>query len=49
MIEDEMFKAAEENTRRIFPPRIRNMNDVTKDMFMKDGMPPEIAEMKSEP
>ena len=45
MSEDEMFKAAVENTRRIFPPRIRNMNDVIKDMFMKDGMPPEIAEM----
>ena len=45
MSEDEMFKAAVENTRRIFPPRIRNMNEVIKDMFMKDGMPLEIAEM----
>ena len=36
MSEDEMFKAAVENTRRIFPPRIRSM---------KDGMPLEIAEM----
>jgi len=45
MSEDEMFKAAVENTRRIFPPRIRSMNDVIKDMCMKDGMPLEIAEM----
>ncbi|MDD3239683.1 MAG: DUF5688 family protein [Lachnospira sp.] len=45
MSEDEMFKAAVENTRRIFPPSIRNMNEVIRDMFMKDGMPPEIAEM----
>ena len=47
MSEDEMFNAAVENNRRIFPPRIRNMNDVIKDMFMKDGIPPEIAEMMS--
>ena len=45
MSEDEMFKAAVENTRRIFPPRIRSMNDVIREMFMKDGMPLEIAEM----
>ena len=31
-------------TRRILPPRIRNMNDVMKEMFLSDGMPEEIAE-----
>ena len=43
--EEEMFKLAVDNTRRIFPPTIRSMNDVIRDMFMKDGMPPEMADM----
>ena len=43
--EEELFKLAVENTRRIFPPTVKNMNEVIRDMFMKDGMPPEIAEM----
>ena len=43
--EEELFKLAVENTRRIFPPTVRNMNDVIRDMFMKDGMPSEIADM----
>ena len=34
-----------ENTRRILSPRIRNMNEVMKEMFLSDGMPEEIAEM----
>ncbi len=43
--EEQLFKMAAENTRRIFPPRIRSMNEVICEMFMKDGMPQEIAEM----
>lgn len=43
--EEQMFKLAVENTRRIFPPTVKSMNDVIRDMFMKDGMPAEIAEM----
>lgn len=43
--EEELFKLAVENTRRIFPPTVKNMNEVIRDMFLKDGMPPEIAEM----
>lgn len=43
--EEELFKLAVENTRRIFPPTVKNMNEVIRDMFMKDGMPPEIADM----
>ena len=43
--EEEMFKLAVDNTRRIFPPTVKSMNDVIRDMFMKDGMPPEIADM----
>ena len=45
MNEEQLFKYAAENTRRILPPRIRNMNDVMKEMFLSDGMPEEIAEM----
>ena len=45
MNEEQLFKYADENTRRILPPRIRNMNDVMKEMFLSDGMPEEIAEM----
>lgn len=43
--EEQLFKLAAENTRNIFPPRVRSMNDIMKEMFAKDGMPPEIAEM----
>ena len=43
--EEEMFKLAVDNTRRILPPTVRSMNDVIRDMFMKDGMPSEIADM----
>ena len=45
MNEEQLFKCAAENTRRIFPPKLRSMNDVMKDMFLRDGMPEEIAEM----
>ena len=43
--EEQMFKLAVENTRRMFPPTVKSMNDVIRDMFMKDGMPAEIADM----
>lgn len=43
--EEQMFKLAAENTRRLFPPTVKSMNDVIRDIFMKDGMPPEIADM----
>ena len=43
--EEQMFKLAVENTRRMFPPTVKSMNDVIRDMFMKDGMPSEIADM----
>ena len=45
MNEEQLFKYAAENTRRIFPPTVRSMNDVMRDMFLKDGMPPEMADM----
>ncbi len=43
--EEQLFKLAVENTRRIFPPVVKSMNDVICEMFVKDGMPMEVAEM----
>ena len=45
MSEEQLFKCAAENTRRLFPPVVRSMNDIMKEMFARDGMPQEIAEM----
>ncbi len=45
LTEEQMFKLAAENTRNIFPPRVRSMNEIMREMFERDGMPPEIAEM----
>ena len=45
MNEEQLFKCAAENTRRIFPPKVRSMNDVMKEMFISDGMPAELAEI----
>lgn len=43
--EEQMFKLAAENTKRLLPPSVRSMNEVIREIFMKDGMPPEIADM----
>ena len=43
--EEQLFKLAVENTKRIFPPVVKSMNDVIREMFMADGMPAELAEM----
>ena len=45
MTETDLFKAAVENTKRILPPTIKSMNDVIREMFTRDGMPAEIADM----
>ena len=45
MSEEQLFKCAAENTRRLFPPVVRSMNDIIREMFARDGMPQEIAEM----
>ena len=42
---EQLFKLAAENTKRLLPPVVKSMNDVMRDIFMKDGMPPEIADM----
>lgn len=43
--EEQLFKLAAENTRRIFLPVVKSMNEVICEMFVKDGMPREAAEM----
>lgn len=44
MTETELFKAASENTRRILPPVVEDINSVIREIF-KDDMPEEIEEM----
>ena len=45
MDEEQLFKAAAENTRRILPPVIKSMNEVIREMFLADGMPPSMADL----
>lgn len=45
MKEVELFERAVENTKQIFPPTVKSMNDVIRDMFAKDGMPEDMADM----
>ena len=45
MNEEQLCKCAVENTRRIFPPIVKSMNDVIREMFISDGMPAEVADM----
>jgi hypothetical protein len=45
MNEEELFRCAVENTRRILPPTVKSMNDVMKDMFIRDGMSEDAADM----
>lgn len=43
MTEEQLYRAAVENTTRLFPPTVKSMDDVIRDMFIKDGVPSEIA------
>lgn len=45
MDEEQLFKAAAENTRRIMPPVVKSMNEVMRDIFVADGMPKELADL----
>lgn len=45
LTEEQLFKYAVENTRNIFPPTVRSMNDVMREMFLADGMPIEMVDM----
>ena len=48
MNEEQLFRHAAENTRRLFPPVIRSMNEVIRDIFTNDGVPDDIAEQMIE-
>lgn len=45
MGEEQLFRAAAENTRRILPPVVQSMNEVMRDLFVADGMPKELADL----
>ena len=45
MGEEQLFKAAAENTRRILPPTVKSMNEVMREMCIADGMPPSMADL----
>ncbi len=45
MNEEQLFKYAVENTKRILPPVVRSMNDVIREMMVGEGMPEEMSEM----
>lgn len=46
--EEQLFKLAAENTRRLLPPCVQSMNDIIREIFVKEGMPEEIADMMFE-
>lgn len=43
--EEQLFRLAAENTRRILPPCVKSMNEVLREMIIKEGMPEEFADM----
>jgi hypothetical protein len=45
LTEEQLFQAAVVNTKILLPPTIKSMNDVIRDMFTKDGMPEDMADM----
>lgn len=44
MGEEQLFEAAAENTKRILPPVVKSMDQVIRETFLADGMPPEAAD-----
>lgn len=44
MKEEDLFKAAERNTWRIFPPMVESMDAVMREMYIEGGMPPQMAD-----
>ncbi|SCP98640.1 DUF5688 family protein [Anaerobium acetethylicum] len=45
MDEEQLFQVAQVNTKILLPPTIKSMNEVIRDMFMKDGMPGDLVDM----
>lgn len=42
--EEQLFKLAVENYKRLLPPTIRSMDEVVKEVFLADGVPEEMVE-----
>lgn len=45
MTEEALFQSASENTKRLFPPMVKSMNEVMHDIFASEGMPEEMISM----
>lgn len=45
MSEQQLYEAAAINTKKLFPPIVKSVDEVVREMFMKDGMPEELADM----
>ena len=45
MTEEELFKLAAENTKRIFPPVVKSMKEVLWELYEKQGMPEAVINM----
>lgn len=43
--QDQLFQLAAVNTKEMFPPKVKNMVDVMRDMLLQDGMPEEMLAM----
>ena len=43
MTEEDLFEAAVVNTKRLFPPVVRSMNEVIREMLIQDGIPEVMA------
>lgn len=43
--EEQLYELSVVNTQRILPPVVKTMNEVVREMFMKEGMPAEIVDM----
>lgn len=45
MTEQQLYEAAVVNTKKLFPPEVKTMNEVIREIFIADGMPEQIADM----
>ena len=45
---EQLFQLAAVNTKEMFPPKVKNMFDVMKEMFIQDGLPEEMLAMFEE-
>lgn len=45
MNEQELYEAAAINTKKLFPPVVKNMNEIMHDLFVEQGMPEEMISM----